>query len=123
MKKKFGLVKRGNLYLLRKLTYPHFKAYVDLRKVVPEIKEIIFLEKCSVGEMAEAINEGGAYLDSVNPESDEYQMQEYLSRQSLLEKALSPLILISLLALKRLSGKTKLAFYVLVQLLVILNRK
>lgn len=78
MEKKFGLVKRGDLYLLRKLTYPHFKAYVDLKKNVPEIKELTFLERCSASEMAEAIKESSTYLDTVNTE--EYQMQEYISR-------------------------------------------
>lgn len=121
MEKKFGLVKRGDLYLLRKLTYPHFKAYVDLKKVVPEIMELTFLEKCNASEMAEAIKESSRFLDTVNTE--EYQLQEYKSRKSMLEKTLSPFILLYFLAGRQLSRKTKLAFYVMMQLLIILNRK
>ena len=123
MKKQFGLVKRGELHLLRKLYYPHYKAFIDLNKAVPEIKEIIFLEKCSVAEMAEAINEGGQYLDSVTPEPDEYRVNEYHSRKPLQNKALSLLFLLPFLVSKRLSGKTRLAFYIMVHLIGILNHK
>jgi hypothetical protein len=77
MRKVFGLVRRGDLYLLRRLEYPHYKAWVDLSKTIPVIKEIIFLDKCRVSEMASALNEGGIFLDSYARETEESGSRQY----------------------------------------------
>jgi hypothetical protein len=68
MLKTFSLVKKGDFHILRKRTFPRLKARVDLRKLIPEIKDIDFLDCCSVAEEAQAITEVGVFLESFNLE-------------------------------------------------------
>ncbi len=71
MKNNFSLVKKGDFYILKKLTYPHFKAYIDLSKPIPEIKDIDFSETCSPSAMEKAIKEMEVFLDDLK--ADEWK--------------------------------------------------
>jgi hypothetical protein len=64
MLKNYSLIKKGDCYLLRRLTYPRCKLLVDMGENIPEIKNIKFIDHCSVKEMAEVIQDIGAIFES-----------------------------------------------------------
>lgn len=64
MESNFSLVKKGDYYFLRKLSYPHLKAFVHIDRKIPIIKEIDFDDKCSVTEKENALKEAEIFLQN-----------------------------------------------------------
>jgi len=64
MESNFSLVKKGDYYFLRELTYPHLKAFVHIDRKIPIIKEIDFDDKCSVSEKENALKEAEIFLQN-----------------------------------------------------------
>ena len=60
----FSLVKKGDYYFLRKLTFPHLKAFVHIDKTIPVIKEIDFDDKCTGTEKENALKEAEIFLQN-----------------------------------------------------------
>ena len=68
MDNNFSLVKKGDYYFLRKLTFPHLKAFVYMDRKIPIIKEIDFDDKCSVSEKENALKEAEIFLQNYTAE-------------------------------------------------------